>query len=113
MNLPKPIASIVRIIAGNPRPSPSHENPPAEMNDKSGYCSIGAFAPTESPTVLDRFQSENLRFQIGCDTSGGPPSDDGFYRERATIEIYVHPDDADRARKIVDTWRISVGRVSP
>ena len=80
---------------------------------ENDYCSIGAFAPTEAPTVLDRFKSENLRFQIGCDVSGGPPSDDGFYRDRTTIEIFVHPEDAARAREIVDDWRIEVGGVSP
>jgi hypothetical protein len=112
MNLPKPIASLVRVVAGDPRTSPSHGNLRAEKNERNDYCSIGVFAPNDAPSVLDRFQGESLRFQVGCDTSGGPPSDEGFYRERTTIEIYVHPDDADRARKIIDAWRISVGKVS-
>lgn len=76
-----------------------------------GYCSIGVFSTTDARFVLQHFEKNSLRFQVRCDTKGPPINIEGMNTDDPTTEVYAHPADTTAARKIVDDWRISIGRV--
>lgn len=117
MELPKPIAALLRSFAGRARDSLSPEELArakslAEDQELIDYCSVGAFSPPEARVVLALFQKSSARFQVRCDTSAGSVGINGDFWDRGTIEIYVHADDTAKGQKIVEEWRLSVGKVA-
>jgi hypothetical protein len=77
----------------------------AESSDEP-YRSYGRFEPFDAKRILERFAAKQIRFQIS-DASGLIPIGQIMYEPptRMTrlnaIEIFVHRDDEDKARKII------------
>jgi hypothetical protein len=80
-------------------------DPPAESSD-GPYQSYGRFDPLDAKHILERFEKQEVRFQI-ADASGLFPSGSVFYYPPIRIirgnyiEIFVHRDDSQKAQKII------------
>jgi hypothetical protein len=82
--------------------------PPDDNAEKSDdpYRSYGRFEPFAAKRLLERFTAKHIRFQI-ADASGLIPIGQIMYEPPTriarlnSIEIFVHRDDEDKARKII------------
>jgi hypothetical protein len=118
MNVSKQITALIRIFAGRPHPLLSTESvrtnsPTKNKKTSDDYHSVGVFSPPESRAVLELFKNSNVRSQVECDTSAGTVGINGDFWDRTNVEIYAHADDTAKARKIVDDWRLTVGKFFP
>ena len=81
---------------------------PQELEDVEGviFCSLGKFNVADSERVLDRFEQEDIRFRIERDDDAMrqmmPITEitGGFGGTARMFEIFVHPDDEEKAAKI-------------
>ena len=86
------------------------ELPESSAEDSS--IPVGSFSPTEVPQVIRLLQAKGIPFEFECDTSAGTVGVNGGFWDRSTIHLYVHPEDLPAAQDVVDTWRVSVGRLA-
>jgi hypothetical protein len=70
-----------------------------------GFRYLGGFDAFEASRLLKQFEEAGIRFQIDR-VESRVPTGRGF-RNVSLIEIYVHQDDDDRARKIFTAdWKV-------
>ena len=73
---------------------------------------VGSFSPTEVPQVIRLLQEKEIPFELECDTSAGNVGINGGFWDRSTIHLYVPIQYLLVAQNVVDTWRVSVGRLA-
>ena len=86
---------------------PVPPNDDANEASTDAYRSHGRFEPFTAKRILEHFTAQRIRFQI-ADGSKLMPSGQIFYEPPTriarvnAIEIFVHKDDEEKAREIID-----------
>jgi hypothetical protein len=96
MNLPAPVARLIRAFSGAPKASSlSPDSPKAVDVESAEYCSQGALSLFEADRILPQLKEAKIRFRLDAD-----PSSHGRYGGDARIALFVHSDDLDAWNKI-------------
>jgi hypothetical protein len=116
MKLPTPIATFIRLIAGEPEhvcgAPPAKLDLADEPKTKNDYVSIGIFSSVDAPVLLARLDRNGIAYHVECDTSAGRANVHGLYNERATVEILVRSGIVARAQSVMNEWQEEVGAPS-
>jgi hypothetical protein len=78
----------------------------------SEFAWFGTYALQDAERLLERFEKENVKFQIDADTHPGPANIYAARPPRSNISIFVHRDDDTKARAIFDKL-FSISMSSP